>query len=124
MKTTRNDAEKALKKRVDDILKARKTKDEDIPTFRGGRSWNQIADDFCTRILKKLEKDGVSSVTIPVGVMREMVGDPDNVAFRSRCRTHGIKIAKDSYTNAYTIEKFDRIKKELKRLGKKEDIGV
>jgi len=118
------DASKALKKRIEDIVKSRKEKPEEVPTFRGGRSWNQIADDFCTKLIRKLEKDQVKSVTLPGLVMREMTGEPDNPSFRGRCRIHGIKIKKDLYTNAYVIEKFNVVEEELKRLGKKTDIGM
>lgn len=115
------DAEKALKKRIHDVMKARKTKDEEIPTFRGGRSWNQIADDFCTKMLKKLESDGVKSVTITGALARELAGDPDNHMFRNRCSVHGLKLAKDKYTNSYKVEKFSVVERELKRLEKKKN---
>jgi len=118
------DSGKALKKRIEDIVKSRKEKPEEVPTFRGGRSWNQIADDFCTKLLKKLEKDQVKSVTLPGLVMREMAGDPDNLSFRGRCRVHGIKIKKDWYTNAYVVEKFNVAEEELRKLGKTTDTGM
>jgi hypothetical protein len=118
------DPENALRKRIEDVVKKRKTKEEDVPTFRGGRSWNQIADDFCTKILRKLEADNVSSVTLTGNVAREMAGDPDNQAFRSRCLVHGIKIIKDNYTNAYKIEKFSVVERELKKRDKKKGTGM
>jgi len=112
------DPDKAARKRIEDILKARRRGKEEMPTFRGGRNTNQIADDFSTKIIAKMNRDNISSLTITGSVMRAEVGDPENQVFRSRCRVHGLKIVKDNYTNSYTVSKFDRVEKELKKIGK------
>ena len=111
-------ANKAVEGRVKKIIDARgdAQKAEELG-FRGGRSWAQIADGFCTKILKDFERSGVASKTLTGREMRQMVGEPDNKTLRERCSIHGIRLKKDDYTNAYVVSKFSVVEKELKKRG-------
>jgi len=71
---------------------------------RGGRTWKQIAQDFCRNMLKLFRMNNTEHWVYPGTVMRELVGNPDNGTFRKYCLDYGIKIRKDSYTNAYNVQ--------------------
>ena len=97
----------------------RRTRNDTTDSYRGGKSWNVIADEFCGIVLKTMNREGKDVITLPIGKMKEMVGDPDNITLRKRCRVHGVKIKRNTRTNAYTVTRFDVAKKEMKKRGLK-----
>ena len=119
------ESKRVIEARIKKVIDARDDpKKAELLGFRGGRTWTQIADDFCTKMLKELDKPGRASMSLPGDIMRQMVGDPDNKVFRERCVVHGIRIKRGNYTNVYTVSKFSVVEKELKKRGQAQDTGM
>ena len=84
---------------------------------RGGRTWKQVAQDFCRNMLKIFSQEGIDHWVYPQRTMRDLVGDPDNKTFRANCLDYGIKIFKDKTIKSYNVRKFNPVERELKKHG-------
>ena len=99
------DTKKTLEKKKKNLL--------DGNVIKEGRTWEQIARSFVTMAKEKF-KEYPEGFAITGRKLREIVGNPDNVALRSWCREYGVSIKKSFRMNIYNITPFDIIKKRVK----------
>jgi len=83
---------------------------------RGGRTWKQIANEFCMAVIRRMDKEKTTVLVYPERVIREIVGDPSNSQLKRYCLDSGIRMIRDKYTKAISIEKFNPAERELKNV--------
>jgi len=107
-----------LRKRLESITKDTPRdgipKKMDTVQTRSGLSWKKLAEGFCKAAIKKMAKDGVDYLVFSERLMREMVGNPNNYAFKKYCVEYGFKLSKDKWTKAFTVSKINRAENERK----------
>lgn len=102
-----------MEKRKKELLSGRKRKNmlKDGKINRG-KSYKDIAREFCNDALKVLKKD--SYIYLSGRYIREFFCDPNAGSFRIECRKRGIRLIKSPNQEIYKVEKFNVVKRLLK----------